>query len=225
MARLWAMWQAGHPDRYAPATAYGAAGGAPSLNTEVQPWAGGTGLEPWASGAQPQDHSKYKSSSILSPPCYDTLPTAVNIVASVNPVDMMTGHGIINFNSVPEGELAIRAAVFHVFGCGDVTFEIPPVSLPAAPYAVYPPAATSVTVHHTLTAWTEARLWFSFRGIVGGAGMGAPNGSVTIHCTTTGDDFTFDLHADTIQRKKVAGLLTLDQSASMNDPAGVAGAH
>ncbi len=178
----------------------------------MQPWAGGTGLEPWASGAQPQDHSKYKSSSILSPPCYDTLPTAVNIVASVNPVDMMTGHGIINFNSVPEGELAIRAAVFHVFGCGDVTFEIPPVSLPAAPYAVYPPAATSVTVHHTLTAWTEARLWFSFRGIVGSAGMGAPNGSVTIHCSTTGDDFTFDLHADTIQRKKVAALLTLDQS-------------
>jgi len=224
MDRLWAMWQAGDPARYTAATAYGAASGAASLNTEVQPWAGGTGLEPWASGARPQDHSTYKSNSILSPPCYDTLPVAVNIVESENPVDAMTHHGIINFNSVPEGELAIRAAVFHVFGCGDITFEIVAGSGPAAPYAVYPPGATSVTVHHTLMPFTEARMWFSFRGIVGGAGTAAAAGSVTIRCNNTGQTFTFDLRADTIARQTVAAVLALDQSASMNDPAGVAGA-
>jgi len=223
--RLWAMWQAqsGHPERYAAATAYGADAGAPSLNTEVQPWAGGTGLNPWASDPTVQDHSTYKSPSILSPPCYDTLPTNVYIVESENPVDAMSGHAVINFNSVPEGELAIRAAVFHVFGCGDITFEVVGGSGPAAPYAVFPTSATTVTVHHTLTAFRTVRMWFSFRGVIGGAGTAAPPGSVTLRCTNTGQTYVFDLRGDTIARQTVAALLTLDQSASMNDPAGVAG--
>src|SRR5258708_4238615 len=83
MDRLWAMGQAGHPDRYAPATAYGAAGGAASLNTEGQPRAGGAGPGPWASGGQPQDPPTIHSSSFFSPPCSYPHPTAPKSVRSV----------------------------------------------------------------------------------------------------------------------------------------------
>src|SRR5439155_1154703 len=75
--RLWAEWQADprHPDRLTPATAYGGYSGAPSINEEIQPWAGdmGTGvapLRPWAPPDNLQEGKRYKDLIVVQPPRY-----------------------------------------------------------------------------------------------------------------------------------------------------------
>jgi hypothetical protein len=67
-----------------------------------------------------------------------------------------------------------------------------------------------------------ARIWLSFTGTT--ANTSAPNGSVTVHCAETNQDFVFSIHGNTISRPTVAVELVLDQSGSMNDPAGTTGA-
>ena len=49
-------------------------------------------------------------------------------------------------------------------------------------------------------------------------------GEVTVHCDETNQDFVIPITANTIARPTVAVCLVLDQSNSMNDPAGTAGA-
>lgn len=60
----------------------------------------------------------YHDLSVVTPPCYDTLPTTVRVIAAENPGN------IINFNDVPQGETASRAAVFEIFACGNVTLQV-----------------------------------------------------------------------------------------------------
>jgi len=212
MDRLWAMWQAADPGRFAAATAYGSAAIDPSEH--VEPWAGGTGLEPWASDPTIRAVVSYYDASVLAPPCYDTVPTNIVVDQVVNP------GSIINFNDVPVGETAARAAVFKVYACGDVTFNVK--TGPNAPYTVLTPGGT-VTAGHQLMPFAEARIWFGFTGDI--ANTSAPAGQVTIHCVETNQDFVFTLQANTIARQTVAVLLTLDQSGSMDDPAGTLGAR
>jgi hypothetical protein len=52
----------------------------------------------------------------------------------------------------------------------------------------------------------------------------APNTPVTIHCDETNTDYQFTLKGNSIARPTVAVCLSLDQSGSMNDPAGTGGA-
>lgn len=219
--RLWAMWQtqAGQAWRLDPNQTYGVDGSSASssINTEVQPWAGdeGTGftpLRPWGPPENQQVHKTYKDITIVAPPCYDTLPTTVQVVAAENP------GGVIRFNDVPQGDTTIRAAVFKIFACTDVTLQVS--AGPGAPYSVLTPGGT-VTVHHGAQLFREGRIWFSFTG--GGAGTTAPTGSVTIHCVETGQDFTLTLQANSIARPTVAVMLVLDQSGSMAWPAGNTG--
>jgi len=214
--RLWAMWQTapGQGWRLDPNLTYGSAGSAPSINSAVQPWAGdvGTGftpLRPWGPPENQQVVKTYKDISLVAPPCYDTLPTTVHVVVAETP------GGVIRFNDVPVGETAIRAAVFELFACDDVTLHVSVA--PAAPYAVLIPPGT-VTVHHTAHLAQQARLWFAFTGTT--AGTNAAAGAVTIHCDQTGQDFHFTLQANTIARPTVGVMLVLDQSGSMGWPAG-----
>jgi hypothetical protein len=220
--RLWAMWQtqAGAEWRLDPAQTYGTDGVSPSssINTEVQPWAGdeGTGftpLRPWGPPENQQVHKTYKDITIVAPPCYDTLPTTVQVVDAENP------GGVIQFNDVPQGETTVRAAVFKVFACTDVTLQVS-VS-PAAPYSVLTPGG-SIVVHHGAELFREGRIWFSFTG--GAPGTTAPTGNVTIHCVETGQDFAFTIVGNSIARPTVATILVLDQSGSMAWPAGTTGA-
>jgi hypothetical protein len=215
MDRLWAMWQAqaGHPERFNPATVYGTA--SIPVAELVQPWAGGTGLDPWASDPTVRAVINYYDPSVIAPPCYDTLPTQVILDEVTNP------GSVIHFNDVPTGETAARAAVFRIYACGDVTLEVKAGAGPAAPYSVLTPGG-SVLVKHQLEPYVDGRIWFGFTGQA--ANTVGPTGAATIRVVETGEEFPFTLTANSIARPTVAVLLTLDQSGSMDDPAGAVGA-
>lgn len=212
MDRLWARWQTepGHADRINPATTYGLAVIDPTEH--VEPWAGGTGLEPWASDVTRRAVITYRDPSVVAPPCYDT--NHQNVVVD----EVETPGSIIHFNDVPTGETAARAAVSKIFTCGDVTLQVKPGTGPNAPYTVLTPGG-QVTVPHAPTLYVEGRIWFGFTG--GAAGVPVADGAVTITCVETGDDFTFTLRANSIARPNVAAMLCLDQSGSMGDLAGI----
>jgi hypothetical protein len=215
MDRLWAMWQAesGHPERFNPATVYGHAN--IPVSELVEPWAGGTGLDPWASDPTVRAVINYYHPSVVAPPCYDTLPTQVVLDEVTNP------GSVIHFNDVPAGETAARAAVFRIYACGDVTLKVKPGGGPVAPYTVLTPGG-SVLVKHELQPFVEGRIWVGFTGQA--ANTVAPGGAVTIQVVETGQEFPFTLTANSIARPTVAVMLTLDQSGSMDDPAGTVGA-
>jgi Common central domain of tyrosinase/von Willebrand factor type A domain len=216
--RLWAEWQTdpAHLSRLNSATAYGSFSAAPSINENIQPWAGdvGTGatpLRPWAPPDNMQLVKQYKDLSVVTPPCYDTLPTTVRVVTAENP-------GMeIRFDDVPTGETAIRAAVFSIRACGEVTLRI--TAGPNAPFSVHLPVAGVLDVPHHPQLEQIGRIWFRFTG--GAPGAAVPPSDVTVHCDETGQDFVFHLVGSSIARPTVAVMMTLDQSGSMNDPAGI----
>jgi hypothetical protein len=216
--RLWAEWQTDpvHPGRLAPDTAYGGFSAAPSIFELIQPWAGdvGTGatpLRPWAPPDNMQVAKTYTDISVVTPPCYDTLPTTVRVVVAENPSME------IRFTDVPEAETAIRAAVFEVRACDELTLRVSVA--PNAPFAVHYPLAGVVQVPHHPQILQIARIWFRFTAGAPGAPV-APT-DVTIHCDETGQDFVFHLIANSIARPTVAVMLTLDQSGSMDWIAGI----
>jgi hypothetical protein len=227
--RIYAMWQCdpAHPERLDPNTVYGAESNmdvdviavgihsVQNLTHQVEPWSTGTGafanIRPWEPTHENQGFPHdYHHITVVAPPCYDTNPTIVHVVDVENPGN------IINFNDVPQGETASRAAVFEIFACGDVTLQVS--VLPGAPYSVMNPPGSTVTVPHGANQSQVARLWFQFTGTAPGV---APNGSVTIHCMETNQDFVFSLHATSIARPTVAVMLVLDQSGSMDWLAGI----
>jgi hypothetical protein len=227
--RLFAMWQTdpNHPERLDPNTVYGAEGNldvdvfavgvssSQNLSHQVEPWSTGHGefhnLRPWEATHENQGFPHtYHDLSVVSPPCYDTLPTTVRIVAAENPGN------IINFNDVPQGETALRAAVFEIYACGDVTLTV--AAGPNAPYSIHTPPGGTVFAPHGTDRHRIARLWFQFTGGAPGAAASSP---VTIHCAETNHDFVFTLQGNSIARPTVGVLLTLDQSGSMGWLAGV----
>lgn len=217
--RLWAQWQTapGETARLAPATTYGAHSSASSINEALQPWAGdvGTGhppLRPWAPPENQQVVKYYKDISIVTPPCYATVPTMVRAIEAENP------GMIIKFNDVPEGETAARAAVFEIFACADVTLQVKPGTGPNPSFLVLMPPGT-VLVPHGPHRQRIARIWFAFTG--GAPGVPVPNDSVTIRCVETGQEFAFTLQANSIARPTVGVMLALDQSGSMDWLAGI----
>jgi hypothetical protein len=216
--RLWAKWQtaAGHPDRFASATAYLGLSSTDmtTLATDhVEPWAGGTGLEPWASDATKRAVITYTDISVVTPPCYDTNETNVEVIDVINP------GRVIHFNDVPEQETAVRAAAFKIYTCVDTALHV--TAGPTAPYQ--PLSSDPVPVPHpTVQPYAEARFWFEFTPAAGTAGTAVPTGTVTIECA--GQSFDFTLVANVIAPPTVAVALALDQSGSMNDNAGFTGA-
>jgi hypothetical protein len=217
--RLYAMWQtqAMHSERLNPATIYHNDSADPGLNGPVEPWAGNLAnpslqLRPWAPPDNQQEYKTYKDPSIVTPPCYDTVPE-VSLLEVMNPGSQIT------FNDVPSGETTARAAVFHVLGCGAVTLTV--TTAPSTPYVVLSPGG-HVAVAHSLAPFTEARIWFGMTG--GTPGTAAPSGTATIHCLETGQDFVFTLTGNFVAPPTVAVMMALDQSGSMDDPAGMLGA-
>ena len=214
--RLWAMWQRapGKEWRLDPNLTYGVEGTSSSISEDLQPWAGTSPplLRPWAPPDNQQLVKNCKDPSIVIPHCYDTLPITIDVVNQGS---------IINFNDVPEGETTIRAAVFKTYSCGDLNLEIKPGSGPSAPYSVFMPPGSTVIHHADNTSFVEGRIWLAFTGTA--AGTTAPDGSVTIRCIETGQEFPLTLKGNTIARPTMAVVLTLDQSGSMDDPAGSTG--
>jgi hypothetical protein len=219
--RLWAMWQTqpGHPERLDPNQVYGSDGTNPSINDPLQPWAGTSNwpVRPWYTPENQQVVRNCKHPSVVRPPCYDTLATFPPSVTLETPT--------VTFNDVPEGETTVRAIVFSAIACADVH-----LSITAGPTVVSGPPATNFG---TILGTSETiqpkggitppkgRLWVSYTGTTDGD---QATGTVTVHCTETNQDFVVPITARTIARPTVAVCLALDQSNSMNDPAGSLGA-
>jgi hypothetical protein len=114
--RISAMWQCdpAHPERLDPNQVYGAesnldvdviAVGVHSLQNlthQVEPFSTGhaqyADIRPWAAPENQGQPHDYHDLTVVAPPCYDTLPTTVRIVAAENPGNL------INFNDVPQAK-------------------------------------------------------------------------------------------------------------------------
>jgi hypothetical protein len=218
--RLFARWQTdpAHPERVDPASVYGTQSGNPALNGNVEPWSGNSSIRPWTAPESEQEPKNYKHPSIVFPPCYDTNHTAIPLVQVMNPGTPP----IINFNDVPTDETTVRAALFRVYGCGDVTIRVKSGAGPAPPFSVLHPASGTVTVLHGAHLYAEARIWIAYKA--GPAGVPVPDGSVTFECPENGKEFTFVIKANAVPRPKAAVMLALDQSWSMSFAAGTSGA-
>src|SRR5215212_7537669 len=72
--RLWAMWQTapGKGWRLDPAQVYGVQGTAASINADLEPWAGNSGLRPWAPPENLHETKNCLDPSVVTPPRYDT---------------------------------------------------------------------------------------------------------------------------------------------------------
>jgi hypothetical protein len=225
--RLWAQWQTdpSRPDRLVPSTAYAGLTAAQitALATEnVEPWAGGTGLDPWASDPTKRAVITYTDISVVTPPCYDTNGSSFQVLEAENPLDTATSRYQVTFNDVPEEETTWRAAVIRVRACGDVTIRVKPGTEPSAPFAVSTPF---VIAKPGPVPFREIRIWFEFTaGALGTAPQTLGAANTTLQCDENGQEFQFELRANTIKRPTVAVQLALDQSGSMADPAGTSGA-
>jgi tyrosinase-like protein/VWA domain-containing protein len=218
--RLFAMWQTalGHPERLDPNAVYGSEGVAPSvLDNNIEPWSGTPPTtRPWAPPENEGVPKNYKHLSVVTPPCYDTLPTFPATLTPETPN--------INFNDVPEGETAARAVVFSAVSCHEVHLSITagPTVLtgpPGTAFGTFPTLGTSVSIPHISSSIPpRGRLWISYKGTAAGD---VATGTVTIHCAETNQDFVVPIAANTITRPTVATMLVLDQSGSMDWLAGV----
>src|SRR5205823_4839507 len=72
--RLWAMWQTtpGHAWRLDPNQVYGTDGNAASINANLEPWSGGTSLQPWVPPSPEIQVKNSKHPTVVAPPDYDT---------------------------------------------------------------------------------------------------------------------------------------------------------
>lgn len=216
--RLFARWQTdpAHTERLDPNLVYGSESA--DMNVNVEPWSSGHGefhdIRPWSAPEEMGEPHNYKHLSIVTPPCYDT--NFTNVVRGV--VQNDGDPPIIQFNDVPETESAARAAVIRIYGCGDATLRVTtPVN---APFSILEPDTGVLPMPHESVPYRDARIWFLFTA---GAVGPVADQNVTIEIDESGESFEFILRANIIEKPTVAVCLALDQSGSMNDPAGTSG--
>ena len=217
--RLFAMWQAqpGHADRLDPSLVYGTESADPGLNGNVEPWSTGHsfafGVEhftrPWYAPEHEGAAHTYKHPSIVTPPCYDTLPVTVTKIAPA-------GSSPMRFIDVPTGSTTARALRLDVRGCAPVHISGVLTGDPA--FTLHQTAVVSPDPHGFQTE--TAFMWVKYTG---GAPGTTANGHLTATCTETGDVFDVDLVANAITKPKVAVSAVLDSSGSMSAPSGVPG--
>jgi hypothetical protein len=216
--RLFARWQTDpdHTERLEPNLVYGSESA--DMNVDVEPWSTGHGafhdIRPWSAPESIGEPHNYKHLSIVTPPCYDT-----NFTNVVRGVVLNEGDPpLIQFNDVPETESAARAAVIRIYGCGTATLH---VTTPlAAPFSILEPDTGELTMDHESVPYRDGRIWFLFTA---GAIGPVADQNVTIEVEESGQTFEFILRANIIEKPSVAVCLALDQSGSMNDPAGTSG--
>lgn len=215
--RLWAMWQMqpGYEWRLDPNQTYGDETNDPEILENLEPWSGtvhfGDPIPPW-DPADPDNEIELKNSrhpSVVQPPCYDTLPVTVELQSP-------SSGAPLTFNDIPEGTETVRAAVFAIRACEDITFDI--IAGPGAGFGT--PLGTAVTVPYSSGALVNGYVWVSYQGTTAGA---AAAGSVTIRCNETGEQWVIPITANTIAKPKVASMLVLDKSGSMAWNSGIPG--
>ena len=128
----------------------------------------------------------------------------------------------LNFNDVPEGEMAARAIVISVTTCNTATFQIisgpTVVSGPGSFGTLLSPTSVISAGGTRITA--EARLWLSHIGTNDGD---VTTGTVTVRLNETGEEWVIPISANTINRPTVGTVLVLDQSGSMQSASGLSG--
>lgn len=127
----------------------------------------------------------------------------------------------LNFNDVPAGVETVRAAVFSVQSCGAVNLNVtsgPTVT--TGPGSLGLPLGNGSLPAAASAAEREVPIWVSFKGTNPGDVM---TGTMTVHCQQTGQDFVIPITGNTIAQPKVASVLVLDKSGSMDDPSGIPG--
>jgi murein tripeptide amidase MpaA len=127
----------------------------------------------------------------------------------------------IVFSAVPAGVETTRAAVFSIESCGAVDLIVtsgPSVS--SGPGAFGLPVGNASLPAAPDAGQRDLRLWVSFTGTNAGD---VTTGTVTVHCPQTMQNFVIPITATTIAQPKVASILVLDRSASMDDPSGIPG--
>src|SRR3990167_5606385 len=99
-----------------------------------------------------------------------------------------------------------------------------PSSCVCAPVVPFGVAVGAVTSHESTTAFRDVQLWFQFTAnAVGTAPQTLGPVNTIVKCDENGQEFEFELRANTIHRPTVAVQMALDQSGSMSDPAGTSG--
>jgi hypothetical protein len=74
--RLWSCWQnaPGRGWRHSPSQVYGNEGSSPAILENMEPWAGASGLRPWAPPENEQVAKSAKHPSVVKPTLYDKCP-------------------------------------------------------------------------------------------------------------------------------------------------------
>ena len=81
-------------------------------------------------------------------------------------------------------------------------------------------SATHRCPPHRTQAERDVRLWVSFTGTNAGD---VTTGTVNVQCPQTMQNFVIPITATTVAQPKVASMLVLDRSGSMDDPSGIPG--
>jgi hypothetical protein len=127
----------------------------------------------------------------------------------------------LTFDSVVEGTATVRAAVFDVAGCGDVTLQVTSgPTLTSGPGSFSLPLGSNVTVTPTGTATEQAFVWVAYDA----SGVTAPEtaeGEMTVEDVATGTEWTVTFTVNVIEDEPTAVDLVLDRSASMGYDSGV----
>ena len=229
--RLVAKWQTdpAHTDRLLPATFYSGLSTSElnQLSVNVEPWSTGVGsfhpIRPWFAPENQGVPHDYYHVSVVSPPCYDTNLSTFHIDEVENPFNAATNRNQVIFNDVPEEETTWRAAIVRVYTCPDTTFRVMPGTEPGVPFGIAVGQATAVQGSHP-HAFQDVKIWFQYTaGAVGTAPHIDGPVNTTLTCDETGQQFQFELRANTIHRPTVAVQMVLDQSGSMAWPAGTSG--
>ncbi|QEA37737.1 VWA domain-containing protein [Pistricoccus aurantiacus] len=133
----------------------------------------------------------------------------------------------IDFLDVPEGLTTYRAIDFEVTGCRSASVRIiegprvtsgPPDTAFGTPMG---PTSGEADPRPDVETPAHARVWISYTGTNDGD---VATGTVRLRCDATDEKWEVAIRANTKARAKVAVMLALDQSASMNAPAGALGA-
>lgn len=213
--RLFAMWQAqaGQTWRLDPDQVYGDQSNtndSEGILQNLQPWDGtvefGAPITPWV-GASPLIETKNsRHISVVTPPCYDTLPLTVEQVAPVPPA-------AIGFVDIVEHLPTARALRLRVTGCHDVTAN----ASVTAPFTLLSSTVTSPAPDKYESR--DLLVWVLYSP---GADGTSDNGTLTVDVPETGDTFTVPITATVVGNPTVGTSLVLDTSGSMGQPSGVA---
>jgi hypothetical protein len=128
----------------------------------------------------------------------------------------------ISFTNIPEGAAGgigvttFRAIVFELDACMAAQRHLRITAGPTGGFAT-PLGTTAELDVGTGTPIATARIWLAYTSTTDGA---TAQGTVTVHCDETNDDWVVPINANTVARPKSAVAVVLDRSGSMSDDAG-----